>query len=124
MTFYQSGAHVVGGSDSGLVSTLDFDETERWRKAGVQFTETKVPVKTFREFWNEAGKVDFDFISIDCEGTDFDILQQIDLYKVGCKCLCIEHNGDEDLKSKYTNYCMDFGLVARLVNNENIIFTK
>lgn len=123
-TFFESGAHVIGGSDVGLVSTLDFDETERWRKSGVQFTETKVPVKTFREFWNEAGKPMLDYISIDAEGHDWDILQQIYLNTVGCRCLVIEHNGDNKLKADFTRYCGCYDLVPAVCNNENLIFVK
>lgn len=120
-TFFESGAHVIGGSDMGLVSSLDFEETERWRKSGVQFTETKVPVKTFREFWNEAGKPQLDYISIDAEGHDWDILQQIDLKKVGCKCLVIEWNSDTELYNKYIEYCKGYNLAN--TNRENLIFT-
>lgn len=122
-TFFESGAHVIGGSDTGLVSTLDFDETERWRKSGVQFTETKVPVKTFREFWNEAGKPQLDFISIDAEGFDWDILQQIDLSLVKCCCLVIEWNGDDFLGVNFTSYCRSFNMKLAHKNNENLIFT-
>lgn len=122
-TFFESGAHVIGGKDMGLVSSLDFDETERWRKSGVQFTETKVPVKTFREFWNEAGKPQLDYISIDAEGYDWDILQQIDLKEIGCKCLVIEWNGDGVLSDKITRYCNMQGLKFANMNRENLIFT-
>lgn len=122
MTFYESGAHVMGGYDSGLVSTLDFDETLRWRKNGVEFTERVVAVKPFRELYKEMGCPVLDFISIDAEGYDFDILQQIDLGKVGCKCLCIEWNGDWLLRAKIAEHCEGYTLA--LVNNENLIFLK
>lgn len=122
MTLYESGAHVPGGSDTGLVSTLDFEETERWRRNGVQFTERKVPVKPFSHLYRDMGKPILGFISIDAEGHDWDILQQIDLDMVGCKVLCIEWNGDRDLLKKFTDYCADFRLVD--VNAENLIFCR
>lgn len=121
-TFYESGAHVIGGSDIGLVSSLDFDETERWRKSGVDFTETKVQVKSFNEWWSDAGKPQLDFISIDAESFDWDILQQIDLKLVGCRVLCIEWNGDADLKRKYINHCIGYKIAVE--NRENLIFVK
>jgi len=120
-TFYESGAHVMGGNDSGLVSSLDFDETLRWRNAGVSFTEATVQVKPFADFYKEAGEPVLDFISIDAEGHDWDILQQIDLGKVGCKCLCIEWNGDTSLYNKFRDYCKGYKLAH--VNRENLIFT-
>lgn len=122
-TFFESGAHVIGGKDVGLVSSLDFDETERWRKSGVQFTETKVPVKPFREFYKEANYPTLDFISLDAEGFDKEILQQIHLRDVGCRVLCIEWNGDNELKDFFTHYCGGLhGMKLSLVNNENLIF--
>lgn len=122
MSFYESGAHVKGGNDTGLVSTLDFEETERWRRNGVQFTERKVAVKPFSHLYRDMGKPMLDFISIDAEGHDWDILQQIDLNMVGCKVLIIEWNGDQDLLKKFTDYCANFRLVDK--NNENLIFSK
>lgn len=118
--FYESGAHVIGGSDIGLVSSLDFDETERWRKSGVAFTETKVAVKSFNEWLNEAGEPQLQYISIDAEGHDWDILQQIDLGKVGCRVLCIEWNGDAHLKQKYIAHCIGYKIAVE--NRENLIF--
>lgn len=124
MTFYESAAHVPGGSDRGLVSSLDFDETERWRKSGVEFTEKQVKVVDFDKFWWLAGEPMFDFISIDCEGYDFDILQQIDLDKVGCRAICVEWNGDFALKVKMEGYILPFGFKLIERNRENLIFVK
>lgn len=124
--FYESGEHVLNGGDSGLVSSIDYAETERWRNSGVKFDETEVSIYDWATFYN---KIDFpspnvDFISIDAEGMDWDILKQIDLTAVGCKCLCIEHNGSIELISIFTDYCLTHGLNEALRNNENIIFLK
>lgn len=114
LTFYESGAHVKGGNDQGLVSTLDFDETIRWRKSGVQFTERVVDVKPY-EF-----KDKFDFISIDAEGLDYQILRQIDLSNT--RALCIEWNSDTDLYRLYVDYCKGFKI--GLKNAENLVFIR
>jgi FkbM family methyltransferase len=124
MTFYESGAHVIGGSDTGLVSTLDFEETERWRRQGVEFTERKVSVHPFSHLWDLMGKCTIDYISIDAEGFDFDILQQINLTEVGCKALVIEHNAIIDLANAMVEYCFKHGLSLAHQNNENLIFVK
>lgn len=120
--FYESANHVPGGTDKGLVSSTDYAETERWRKAGVQFKETEIMLYTFDKFWSSIGKPQFDFISIDTEGCEVAILKQIDLEKVGCKVLIIEWNGNPELSTKFTRYCEGYRLA--LVNNENMIFTK
>jgi len=114
MTFYESNAHIKGGSDRGLVSTLDYNETLKWRKSGVQFTERIVDVKPY----DLTDK--FDFISIDAESKDWEILQQIDLTYT--KCLCIEWNSDTDLYRLFTDYCKGFKVAVK--NAENLIFTR
>ncbi len=122
LTFYQSGAHVKNGKDTGLVSTLDYNETIRWRNSGVEFTETKIQAVPFS--WVLKWHKYFDFITIDAEGNDLQILKQIDLDRVGCKCLCIEHNGDIDLKIHYSNIARFYGLKWLAENKENLIFAK
>jgi len=122
LTFYESGAHVKNGSDTGLVSTLDYNETIRWRINNVEFTERQVQAVPFS--WVLKWQKQFDFITIDAEGFDLQILKQIDLAKVGCKCLCIEWNGLIDLDREYRRYCNSYGLKEISRNRENIIFAK
>lgn len=124
VTLYESGAHVPGGSDRALVSSLKKAETERWSLAGVKFEAVEVNTLPFDAFWELTGFAQFDFISIDAEGYDKMILKQMDLGLLGCKCLVIEHNGDEGLKTDFCAYCEPFGLKPALVNRENIIFVK
>jgi FkbM family methyltransferase len=120
--FWDSGAHVKNGKDTGLVSTLNFDETKRWD--GVEFNETTASIMSFDDFYKCSSEPTFDFISVDCEGNDWIVLQQIDLDKVACRCLCIEHNGDEKLLFLYRRYCDKFDMREVLINGENIIFVK
>lgn len=122
VSFWESGAHVLHGKDKGLVSTTNFKETLRWPH--VEFEEREIQLVSFDNFYNHAERPGFDFISIDAEGQDWIILQQIDLNIVGCRCLCIEHNGDQSLIANYINYCLDFGFREALRNGENIIFVK
>lgn len=122
ITFYESGAHVKNGTDQGLVSTLNPDETIRWRNQGVEFTERKVQAVPFS--WVYKWHKQFDFITIDAEGFDLQILRQINLTQVGCKCLCIEHNGVIDLKREISNYVGAYGLRLIAENRENLIFAK
>jgi len=122
LTFYQSGSHVKNGTDQGLVSTLDYNETTRWRQSGVEFTERKVQAVSFS--WVYKWHKQFDFITIDAEGFDFQILKQIDLAKVKCRCLCIEWNGNQDLFKQYKMYCALFNLHLIHQNRENLIFAK
>jgi FkbM family methyltransferase len=120
LTFYESGAHVKNGTDSGLVSTLDYNETIRWRNNGVEFTERKVQAVPFS--WVYKWHKQFDFITIDAESNDWIILQQINLSNVGCKCICIEWNGIHSLDLLYSEYMSKFKLREISRNRENIIY--
>ena len=122
LTFYQSGAHVKNGKDTGLVSTLDYNETIRWRNSGVEFTETKIQAVPFS--WVLKWHKHFDFITIDAESNDWNILKQIDLNVVGCRVLCIEWNGDEQSRFLFENYVKDYGFELIHSNRENLIFAK
>lgn len=114
--FYESGSHVKNGLDRGLVSTIDFQETLRW--PGVEFTERNIQLVPFSILEGEK----FDFISIDAEGADWQILQQINLDEVGCKCLCIEYNSNPELLKLFSDYCKGFKLA--LSNAENLVFCR
>lgn len=120
-TFFESGEHEKGKGDVGLVSTAVKSEMDRW--LGVEFTETEVDFVTFDNFWRSTGKPKFDFISIDCEGFDWSILQQINLKEVGCKILCIEWNGIKPLKALFDKYCRKYRMREIHRNGENIIYS-
>ena len=65
----------------------------------------------------------FDFITIDCEGEDMKILEQLDLTKLGCKCLCIEHGNSITNYNRVKEICAKHGLTKELLRNfENVIF--
>lgn len=122
VTFYESKNHVKGGSDLALVSSTNYDETKRWRDSGVEFIEKEIEITTFKKFWDSQGQPIFNFITIDCEGNDWQVLKQLDLKEVGCECLCIEFNGDKELEKKFTNHCNKYGLKETHRNAENLIF--
>ena len=126
-TFYESGS-LISDSDCGLVSSIVPTETERWRNAGTQFVSYQVACKTFKSLFGSNNEslidenIQFEFISIDIEGMDYQILTQIDLTKYGCKCLCVEFNGIE--KQKYVDYVSLHGMELIHENPENLIFVK
>lgn len=122
--FYESGAHVAGGTDQGLVSTVNEAETVRWRLAGVEFKETEIYIINWLDFYTSIGSPKFDFVSADVEGEEWNILKQMDLAAIGCSCVCIEFNGHLDLKMQFVNYCTMFGMKLALENRENLIFVK
>lgn len=122
VTFYESGSH-LSSKDSGLLSTLVPEEKGRMWWSRTRYTEYEINTldfKTFREKYALYGS--WDFISIDAEGKDWEILKQINLKEVGCKCLCVEHNGIDT--QKYIDYGKNHGLTTLLINNINLVMTQ
>jgi FkbM family methyltransferase len=111
---HDMGLH-LGVGDTSLLATIIPSERSRW--AGVEFKPVKVKAVTYAKFTK--GKPSYDFISIDAEGMDLYILQQIDFSNV--KCICVEWNND-----KTTYAAMRSVVPARFkeiyVSLENIIY--
>lgn len=120
VVFYESGCHIPGGYDYGLVSTLDKNELKRW--PNVHFVEKKVTmidIPTLRK--DNSGN--WDVISIDVEGHEMEILTQINLTEVGCKVICLEWNSKPAIARQFTAYCGKFGMKEIHRNSENLIFS-
>lgn len=104
--FYESGS-LVSKKDHSLVSSMKERETERWKKKSkpkdpiVSFTKTKIPVIDFATLLKNSQCDTFDFISIDVEGMEVEILKQIDIKALNCKMICIEYNGKPELAEIY-----------------------
>lgn len=119
--FYDSGIEEIHGGAVSLVATMSIPDKQKWEKA-VNYTETKVEVITFEKLIKDSPYKIFDFISIDAEGYDLDILRQINLKSVGCMCICVEHNSNQRVLEEIKKYCSFYGLTKELLRNaENII---
>lgn len=121
--FYDSGTHLKKG-DVALLSTTRPEEIDRWKKSGEQFTKTQVRGITFETLMKETGHTHFDFITIDAEGADVDILKQIDLTAVGCQLLCIECNQRKDDERAVDEYCRKHGMKMLAKSFENLIYAR
>ena len=105
--FWDCGTHIKKG-DTSLLATTRPETIERWKETGVIFTKTTVPGLTFASLLKIVEWSTFNFISIDCEGADWEVLQQINLTEVGCQMLCVEVNGEDD--EKFTDYAAKHGM--------------
>lgn len=120
ITLHESGAHVRGGNDIALVSSLIENETAKWKKSGVKFNPVDVSMLNYKTF---AGYQSFDFITIDAEGMDIEILKQINL--LGTKLICIEWNGNEQNKIEILKYTSSFGMQNVIYENiENLLIGR
>lgn len=114
----ESGA-LCSPADVGLVSTFHQSEVDRFKRS---VTYDSVEVKTYRwkTFLNRLSVKQFDFITIDCEGNDLEILSQIDLSKV--KCICLEWNSKPELKKDFEYYLEGFKLLY--TSGENLLYGR
>lgn len=113
--------YVGGGS---VVAVLDRQLLEDWNYP-LQY-ETNAEFLTFPDAIRTllAGKK-FEYITIDCEGLDWEILQQMDLGALGCECICVEQGNDPVNYERIKAYCAKFGLTKELLYNfENVILAK
>lgn len=118
MTFYVSGEH-LGKGDTDLLSTLSLKDKQKWETT-TEYKIIEVQALTFKDFNTLNTK--FDFINIDVEGYDVQVLKQLELNELECKCLCIEHNGTylNAINAEMSKY--NFKVIAQ--NLENIIYAK
>lgn len=117
--FFESSEH-LGVGDTSLLSSLNLDETKRWTKE--TFTKTRTKVSTFYDFMVDKPFQTFDLISIDAEGVDFLILQQIDLFKTKTSMVIVEWNS-KDL-DKFDNYFKQYFFKLHDKNHENLIYVS
>jgi len=111
-----SGTHLNMG-DMGLLSTINEKEKERWHKE--TFTEVEVDVIDFKTLLDITKLTTIDFISIDAEGSDYRILEQIDLKALNCSMVCVEYNNIDGMK--YVKCMEQFGFKVIMMNGCNII---
>lgn len=115
ITFYDSGGDAI--------STTIQSETTKWINGwGSTFTQTVSPIITVQTLLQKAIYKKFDFVSIDTEGTNFEILSQINFNDIGCRLVCVEYNGVD--KPKYLGYMQRQGFRLIHSNGENLIFGK
>ena len=114
VTLLDMGSH-LGRGDTSLLSTLIPSETSRW--VGTEFKPVKVKAVTYAKFTK--GKPSYDFISIDAEGMDLEILKQVDFTNV--KCICVEWNNNQTTAAAFRAIVPErFNEIYRSL--ENIIY--
>lgn len=122
--FYHSGS-LLDSNDISLVSTIHQHELSRW-KGTVDFEPRTIQVKTWDK-WRRSMPIPdlvIDYISIDAEGEDWNILSQIDLTKHDCKILCVEWNSVQENDKLFTEYANSHKLHEIHRNAENIIYAR
>lgn len=116
LSFYESGELVKNG-DTALVSTHFEHEKARFDRT-VKYNKISVACATWETFMKMSRIKKFDFVSIDTEGMEIVILEQMDLTHV--RLICVEWNGKN--REKFDNYMKDFKILY--VSGENLIYGR
>lgn len=116
VTLYESGELVKQG-DVGLVSTLVEKETERFKRV-TSYEPVRVDCYRWKTALNRWKIKKFDFISIDIEGYELEVLEQIDLSET--KLICVETNGSLEKKAKLDVMLKEFRVIY--TSPENLIY--
>ena len=107
--FYDSG---------GGVATSDFKHYEKWAPHQKDYRTIYIPELSVRNLLG-AFLPHYDFISIDTEGSDWEILKQFDLTFMKTKMICIEYGKDLEVIRPHLER-LNYKLM--LQNAENIIY--
>lgn len=121
ITLHESG-ELLGTGDVALVSSTKDEELKRWESLNIPFKPVTVPCVTFETLLKKIGQNHFDFVTVDIEGMECEVIPQIDFNALGTKMAIIEWNGhDADL---YDGIMRNFSFNLVHVNAENRIYVK
>lgn len=115
----QESGPLCTANDVGLVSTFHSHEMDRF-KSTVKYEPVEVKIFKWKTFLNRLTLKEFDFISMDIEGNELEVLPDMDLSKTSC--ICLEWNSKPDLKTEYEKYLDGFKLIY--TSGENLIFAR
>lgn len=119
IVLHDSGEH-LGKGDTSLVSTTKEAERDRWLNH--VFNDVTVACCTFQVLQGLTQYRKFDFISMDIEGMEMEVLPQMDLKALGCRLLCVEFNGKE--QDKFDAIVLPQGYKLIHKNAENLIYAE
>lgn len=115
---FESGELLHTG-DVGLVSTLHKSETKRFERT-VRYETITVDCFRWKTFLNRLYIKDFDFVSIDIEGEELAVMEQMDFSKT--QMICVETNGSAEKKEALEKMLPDFKIIY--TSPENLIFAR
>lgn len=115
---------LCSAADIGLVSTFHSSEMDRFKRT-VSYNPVEVQAFRWKTFYNRLTIKTFSFITIDAEGEDATILEQMDLNMLETSIICLEHNSKLELKKLYLECTSKFGLDKIIYESaENIIIVR
>ncbi len=111
------------GMETGSVTLQITDDavstehvTDAWRERGGYLGAMTISVVTLKQIFDWYG--DFDFVSIDTEGTSTDLFLELLKFEMWPKCIAVEHDGRI---VEITRAAQDRGYKIAYVSEENVI---
>ena len=101
-------------------STINSMYTRHLDELKVKYIKQKVYTKKFTDIVIS----NFDFLNIDCEGEDYNILKTIDLNKFSPELICIEIVDDEKTKKLVHDYLLKFNYKLLSVRRYSYLYEK
>ncbi len=126
MTFYRAIADAHGGDASGL-STFVAEEVEVHRRAGFVFEELVTPVTTLAEICAEHARGPIDFMSIDVEGHEREVLEGADFSKYRPRVVLVEATrpkSDEPTHQRWEELLLDARYVFATFDGLNRYYVR
>jgi len=106
---------------AGGVATAYEVHYNAWKNKQLDYEKIDIPCSSWDTFYKKFSGI-YDFISIDTEGMDWSILQQIDLDMTKTKVICIETTY---FINEMYNYLMGFGFTQKLyLDGNNLILAR
>ena len=121
ITLHQSGEH-MGSGDVALLSTAVDIELARWATTPTAFEPIEVECLSFPDLLSRCGSNRFHLISMDIEGMELEVLEQMDLSALGCEMLLVEVN--ERDPTPYLRHAKSYGMMLKTRTPENLILIR
>jgi hypothetical protein len=115
----QESGSLLGKDDVGLVSTFHKHEMDRFSRT-VKYEPVETKTWKWKTAHNRMPIKKFDFISLDIEGGELDVLPDMDLTDV--KVICLEWNGVPNTKLHFEKYLEGFKLIY--TSAENLLYAR
>lgn len=118
----QESGPLCSAADVGLVSTFHQSEMDRFKRT-VKYEPIEVKTFRWKTFQNrlKSTKIkSFDFVALDAEGSDLEILSQMDL--TNTRAIVVEWNSKPELKKDFEHYLDGFKLIY--TSGENLLYGR
>ncbi|MEM9830576.1 MAG: FkbM family methyltransferase [Bacteroidota bacterium] len=89
-----------------------------------ELAKRQVPVRKLENILDEKGVTDIDFLSVDTEGTEVDVLEGLNLNRYRPKLILAEYNTSSSANLALQPYLLNNGYQLIFINTWNMLFSR